>query len=63
MCCLKWNGHRDALTGNKARFPCNDVDPASSFVSQDEGMTESPVETLDKDIGPHLISTGGLTSS
>ena len=62
MCCLKWNGHRDALTGNKARFPCNDMNTCSSLISQDEGMSESIVETLEKALCPCLISTGGLTS-
>ena len=39
---LKWNGDRDALTRNKARFPCSDLNAGSSFISQDEGMSESP---------------------
>ena len=30
------------------------------FHSQDEGMSESPVETLAKALAPHLIWTGGL---
>ena len=34
----------------------------SSFISQDERMSESHVETLQKAIGLHLISTRGLTS-
>ena len=34
----------------------------SSFISQDEGMSESPVETLEKVIGFRLICTGDLTS-
>ena len=32
------------------------------FISQDEGMTESPVETLEKAIVLHLFWTEGLTS-
>ena len=31
-------------------------------MSQDEGMTESPVETLEKAIDHCIIWTGGLTS-
>ena len=62
VCCLNWNGNRDALTRNKARLPCSDLDGGSSFISQDEEMSESPEETLEKDIVPCLISTGGLTS-
>ena len=34
----------------------------SCFMSQDEGMTESPVETLEKAVGLRLIWTGGITS-
>ena len=32
------------------------------FHLTDEGMTESPVQTLEKALGPRLIWTGGLTS-
>ena len=38
------------------------LNSGSSFISQDEGMSESPVETLEKAIGFRLIWTGGLTS-
>ena len=62
VCCLKWNGHWDALTRKKAAFPCSGLNAGSSFISQDEGMFESPVETLEKALGPRLIWTGGLTS-
>ena len=31
-------------------------------MSQDEGMSESPVETLEKVVGLRLIWTGGITS-
>ena len=60
--CLKWNGPRDALTQKKAGFPCSGLNAGSSFISQDEGMTESPVETLEKAIVLHLFWTEGLTS-
>ena len=33
-----------------------------NFISQDEGMTESPVETVEKAIVLHLFWTAGLTS-
>ena len=62
VCCLKWNGDRDALTQKKPGFPCHVLNAGSSFISQDEGMSESLVETLEKALGPRLISTGGLTS-
>ena len=48
MFCLKWNGPREALTQKKAVFPCSGLNAGSSFISQDEGMSESPVETLEK---------------
>ena len=35
---------------------------ASCFISQDEGMPESPVETLEKGIVLRLIWKGGITS-
>ena len=59
--CLKWNGLWDALTQNKPRFHCSALNAGSSFISQDEGMSESPVETLEKALGLHLFWTGGLT--
>ena len=60
--CLKWNGHPDDLTRKKAGFPCSGLNAGSSFISQDGGMSESAVETLEKALGHHLIWTGGLTS-
>ena len=44
------------------RFLCSGVNTGSSFTSQDEGMSESPVETLEKALGPHIIRIGGLRS-
>ena len=58
----KWNGHQDALTRNKAGFPCSDLNAGSSCITQNEGMCECPVQTLEKDLVPHLLSTCGLTS-
>ena len=60
--CLKWNGPRDALTQKKAGFPCSGLNAGSYFISQDEGMSESPVETLEKAIVLHLFWTGHLIS-
>ena len=34
----------------------------SCFMSQDEGISESPVETLEKAVGLRLIWTGGIIS-
>ena len=34
----------------------------SSIFSQDEGMSDDPVENLEKAVGVRLIWTGGLTS-
>ena len=59
---LKWNEPRDALTQKKAGFPSSGLNAGSSFISQYEGMTESPVETLENAIVPHLFWTEGLTS-
>ena len=50
------------LTKNKAGFPCSDLNLGTCFMSHDEGMSESPVETLEKAVGLHLIWTGGITS-
>ena len=60
--CLKWNGPREALTQKKARFPWSGLNSGLSFISQDESMSESPVETLETAVGVRLIWTGGLTS-
>ena len=60
--CLKWNGPRDALTQKKAGFPCSGLNAGSYFISRDEGITESPMETLEKAIVLHHFLTEGLTS-
>ena len=60
--CFKWNGPRDALTRKKVGFPCRGWNAGSSFISQDESMSESPVEILQKVLGLHLIWTRGLAS-
>ena len=60
--CLKWNARRETLTQKKAGFPCSGLSSGSCFISQDEGMSESPVETLEKAIVLRLIWIGGITS-
>ena len=60
--CIKWYVPRDELTQKKAGFPCSGLNTASYFISQNEGMTTSPVETLDKAIVLHRFWTEGLTS-
>ena len=60
--CFNWNGPRDALNQKKAGFPCSGLNAGSSFISQEEGMFESPVGTLEKALGVLFFWTGGLTS-
>ena len=50
------------MTQKKTQLPCSGLNSGSSIISQDDGMSESPVETLEKDIVVRLIWTGGLTS-
>ena len=59
--CLKWNGPWNALIQKKAGFLCSSLNAGSSFISQDERVIESPVETLEKAIVLHLFWTEGLT--
>ena len=58
---LKWNGPRETLTQKKAVLPCSGLNLGSCCMSQDEGMSESPVETLEKAIVLRLIWIGGVT--
>ena len=60
--CLKWNIPRDVLIQNKAGFPCSVLNAGSYFISQDEGITETPMETLEKAIVLHHFWTEGLIS-
>ena len=46
----------------EGQISCSGLNAGSSFISQDEGMSECPVETQEKAIGPRLIWTGELTS-
>ena len=61
--CLKGNGPRETLTQKKAGFPCSGCNSDSCFISQDEGMSASPVDTLEKAVVLHLIWIGGITST
>ena len=56
-----YNAPRDAVTQKKASFPCSALNAGSSFISQDEGMSESPLVTLEKDLVLNLFWTEGLT--
>ena len=58
---LKYNGLRDDLTQKKAGFPSSALNAGSSFISQDEGMSESLVQTLEKAIVLNLFWTEVLT--
>ena len=60
--CLKWNGPRETLTQKKSGFPCSSLNSGSCFISQDEVMSKSPVETLEKAVVLRLIWIGGITS-
>ena len=60
--CLKYNWPQDALTQKKASFPCSALNAGSYFFSQDEGMSEYTVETLEKSIVLNLFWTEGLIS-
>ena len=60
--CLKWNGPRETLTQNKAGFLCSGLNSGSCFISQDEGMSEFPVETLEKAVVLRLIWIREITS-
>ena len=53
---------KEALTQKKAGIPFNGLNSGSCFMSQDEGMSESPVETVEKAVGCRLIWTRGITS-
>ena len=54
--------YRERPDSKKAGFPCNGLNLGSCFMSQDEGMSESPVETLEKAIVQCLIWIGGIRS-
>ena len=60
--CLNWSGYQDSLNRNKVGFPWSGLNVGSCFMSQDEGKTESSVETLEKAIVLRLFWIGGVTS-
>ena len=60
--CLKWNGPRETMTQKKDGLPCFGLNFGTCFISQDEGMSESPVEILEKAIVLRLIWIWGITS-
>ena len=60
--CLKWKGPRETLTQKKAGFPCSVLNSGSCCISQNEGMSESPVDTLEKAIVLRLIWKIEITS-
>ena len=60
--CLKWSRYRDSLTRNNVGFPWRGLNAGSSFIGQDEGMSDSCVEILEETLVPRVIWTGGLTS-
>ena len=54
------NGPRETLTKKKAGLPYSGVNSGSFCISRDEGMSESPVETLEKAIVLRVIWIGGI---
>ena len=60
--CLNWSGYQDSLTRNKARFPLSGLNAGSSFIWQDEGISESCVEILEVTIVTSVICTGWFKS-
>ena len=57
---LEWTA-RDPVS-KKAGFSCSVLNSGSCFISQDEGMSEYPVETLENAIVLCLFWIGGITS-
>ena len=63
LCCMsqvEWTAREP--DSKKAGFPCSGLNSGLCFISQDEGMSESPVETLEKAIVLRPIWIGGITS-
>ena len=50
--------YRDALTQKKDGFPCTGLNAGSYFITEDEAMYETHVETIEKALGARLIWTG-----
>ena len=60
--CFSWSANRDTLTRNKVGFPCSGLNLGLCFMSQDKGMSEYSVQSLEKAFCPSLMWNGGLTS-
>ena len=56
----KWTAR--CLDSKEGQISLQRLNACSSFISQDERMSASPVQTLQKALGLHLISKRGLTS-
>ena len=54
--------YRERPDSKKGRISLQWLKLGSCFMSQDEGMSEAPVETLEKAIVICLIWIGGITS-
>ena len=54
--------YRDRPDSKEGRISLHGLNLGLCFMSQDEGMSESPVEMLEKAVGLHLIWTGGIIS-
>ena len=61
-CCLTCSGYRDSFTRKKVGFTCSGFNGGLSFISQDKGMSQSSVQSLEEALGPSLIWTGALKS-
>ena len=54
--------YRARPDSKEGEIACSGLNFGSCFMSEDEGMSESPVETLEKALGLRLIWTGGIIS-
>ena len=54
--------YRERPDSKEGRISLQWLKFSSCFMAQDEGMSESPVETLEKDVGLRLIREGGIIS-
>ena len=62
MLCVSSGMYRERLDSKEGRISLQCLNLGSCFMSQDEGMSDSPVETLEKAVGLRLIWTGGIIS-
>ena len=54
--------YRERPDSKEDGLPCSGLNSASCCISQDEGMSESPVKTLEKAVVLRLIWRGGIIS-